>query len=83
MCEGIAVSGSGFGTSIFAPLIAYFAQTYGWRNSVLFLSAVVLNNALFGALFRPLKKVQPASSTEYSDACTCFADFDTLSSFLI
>lgn len=55
MTKGIAVAGSGFGTFIFAPLVAIFIQHLGWRNTLLVLSGIVLHCALFGALFRPLK----------------------------
>ncbi|XP_055304033.1 monocarboxylate transporter 12-like [Sitodiplosis mosellana] len=69
LATGIAVAGSGLGTSIFSPLIAFFAEAYGWRYSVLLLAAIVLNNAIFGALFRPLTaSSQQTAPTEYSDA---------------
>lgn len=67
---GIAVAGSGFGTSIFAPLITFFIDYYGWRGTLWVLSGIVLNCAIFGALFRPLTaathQIAPA---EQSDAC--------------
>lgn len=53
--KGIAVAGSGLGTFIFAPLVAFFIQKLGWRNTILVLSAIVLMCAAFGSLFRPLK----------------------------
>lgn len=68
---GIAVAGSGLGTFIFAPLIAYFIRERGWRDTLLVLSGIVLNCAAFGALFRPLtastRQIAPA---EQSDTCT-------------
>lgn len=68
---GIAVAGSGLGTFIFAPLIAFFIQEYGWRGTLLVLSGIVLNCAIFGALFRPLtastRQIAPA---EQSDTCS-------------
>ncbi|XP_031628934.1 monocarboxylate transporter 12-like [Contarinia nasturtii] len=63
---GIAVAGSGLGTFIFAPLVAIFIETLGWRKTLLVLSAIVLNCALFGALFRPPKS-RPANSIEQSN----------------
>lgn len=40
---------------------------------MLFLAGIVLNNALFGILFRPLKaSPQRTASIEYSDACACY-----------
>lgn len=49
------MSGSGLGTFILAPLVAHFNQEYGWRVTLLILSGVVLNCAIFGCLFRPLQ----------------------------
>lgn len=55
LATGIAVCGSGFGTFIFAPIISKLMEQYGWRGSLLILSAIVLKCVLFGALFRPLE----------------------------
>lgn len=46
---------------IFAPLIEYFIEVYGWRGTLYVLSGTVLICAIFGALFRPLKS--PAHET--------------------
>lgn len=51
---GIGVSGSGLGTFVFAPLVAFLNQEYGWRGTLMVLSGIVLNCAIFGGLFRPL-----------------------------
>lgn len=49
------MAGSGLGTFIFAPLVAYLIQKLGWRNTIWVLSAIILMCAAFGSLFRPLK----------------------------
>lgn len=46
--------GSGLGTFIFAPLIDFLIKELTWRGTLLVLSGIVLNCAIFGALFRPL-----------------------------
>lgn len=55
LATGIAVCGSGLGTFIFAPLTDTLIVNYGWRGTVLIISAIVLNCMIFGALFRPLE----------------------------
>lgn len=68
--SGIAVAGSGLGTFIFAPLIDYFIKEYGWRGTLLILSGIVLNCAIFGALFRPLTP-DAAQVVEVTEPTTC------------
>lgn len=70
LATGIAVCGSGFGTFIFAPLLDFFIKTYNWRGALLILAGIVLNCAIFGALFRPLKrKNRQLTITEEPDTC--------------
>ncbi|KAB7498184.1 Monocarboxylate transporter 5 [Armadillidium nasatum] len=52
---GIAVCGSGLGTFLFSPLNEYLIEIYGWKGALMILSAIILNCAVFGALFRPLE----------------------------
>ncbi|XP_031627807.1 monocarboxylate transporter 14-like [Contarinia nasturtii] len=54
IATGIAVAGSGLGTFVFAPLVEFLVQEYSWRKTLMVLSGIVLNCALFGGLFRPL-----------------------------
>lgn len=60
---GIAVAGSGLGTFIFAPLVAVLIEKLGWRYTLLVLSVIVLNCAVFGALFRPLAPIPRSLSS--------------------
>lgn len=53
LATGLSESGAGIGTLIFAPLLQFLITEYGWRGSLLLLSAIVLNIVLCGALFRP------------------------------
>lgn len=53
LATGLAECGAGIGTLIFAPLLQFLITEYGWRGSLLVLSAIVSNIVLCGALFRP------------------------------
>ncbi|GIX80701.1 monocarboxylate transporter 12 [Caerostris extrusa] len=53
---GIAVCGSGIGTSILAPLIEFLVKELGWRGAMLVTAGLVLSCTFFGAFFRPLQK---------------------------
>jgi len=59
---GISVCGSGVGCFVIAPLMTTLLQAYGWQGSFLISAGLMLNCAVCGALFRPLKshKVQTA-----------------------
>lgn len=67
--SGIAVAGSGLGTCIFAPLVAFLNKEYGWRGTLMVLSGIVLNCAIFGGLFRPLASFNKENQSN-SDACS-------------
>ena len=61
LATGIAVCGSGFGTSVFAPLTNYLIVNYKWQGALLVIAGIVFFCAVFGAMFRPLKA--PETST--------------------
>lgn len=54
LANGIANSGSGFGTFIYAPLSRLLLDEYSWRGGLLILAGIVFNCAVCAALFRPL-----------------------------
>lgn len=56
LASGIAESGAGLGTVIFAPITEFLISKYGWRGTVLILSGIVANIIVCGALYRPLKR---------------------------
>lgn len=64
LATGIAVCGSGLGTFIFSPLMDILIVDFGWRGSMLIISAVVLNCIIFGAMFRPLEYAAPKKERE-------------------
>ncbi|XP_055939891.1 monocarboxylate transporter 14-like [Argiope bruennichi] len=53
---GIAVCGSGIGTSILAPLVELLVKELGWRGAMVITAGLVLSCCFFGAFFRPLEK---------------------------
>ncbi|XP_065343615.1 monocarboxylate transporter 12-B [Cloeon dipterum] len=65
LATGIAVCGSGLGTFIYAPLIRYLIATLEWKMALLIVAISVLGCVFFGALFRPLEKINsPARQAE-------------------
>ncbi|XP_015439640.1 PREDICTED: uncharacterized protein LOC107194513 [Dufourea novaeangliae] len=55
MATGIAVCGSGIGAFLLAPISDVLVKQFGWRGALLFQAGMLLNCAVFGAMFRPLK----------------------------
>ncbi|XP_039289346.1 monocarboxylate transporter 2 isoform X2 [Nilaparvata lugens] len=55
LATGIAMCGSGIGTFVLAPFTTYLLQEIGWRGTMLIQAGLILNCAIFGLLFRPLK----------------------------
>lgn len=45
---------TGVGTFVFPPFIQYLINAYGWRMTILILTAVTMLCALFGSMFKPL-----------------------------
>ena len=54
LATGIAVCGSGIGTFVMAPVASFLLDTLTWRGTNAVLGALILNGAVFGALYRPL-----------------------------
>ena len=48
--------GSGIGTFIFAPLTEYLLSVYDWKGAMTVIAGLVLQGAVAGALFKPIKK---------------------------
>ncbi|XP_073345798.1 LOW QUALITY PROTEIN: monocarboxylate transporter 12-B-like [Pagrus major] len=55
LAYGIAMSGSGIGTFVLAPVVQLLIELYSWRGALLVLSAFVANLCVCGALLRPIK----------------------------
>ncbi|XP_063225635.1 monocarboxylate transporter 3 isoform X2 [Bacillus rossius redtenbacheri] len=64
IATGIAVCGSGIGTFMLAPVEGKLRDHYGWRGTILIQAGLVLNCAVFGCLFRPLRPVPVEAGPE-------------------
>uniref|UniRef100_A0A8B9F062 Monocarboxylate transporter 12 n=1 Tax=Amazona collaria TaxID=241587 RepID=A0A8B9F062_9PSIT len=54
LAYGIAMSGSGIGTFILAPVVQLLIEQFSWRGALLILGGFVLNLCVCGALMRPI-----------------------------
>lgn len=54
LAYGIAMSGSGIGTFVLAPLVQLLIEQYSWRGALLILGGFVSNLCVCGALLRPI-----------------------------
>ncbi|XP_019968240.1 monocarboxylate transporter 12-B [Paralichthys olivaceus] len=54
LAYGVAMSGSGIGTFVLAPVVQLLIELYSWRGALLVLSAFVANLCVCGALLRPI-----------------------------
>ena len=73
---GIAVTGSGVGMFVVAPLAQFMINNWGWRHSLRGLAIMVILGGSFAALFKsvPTKKVSESSSGSrkgYGSMITC------------
>lgn len=71
LAYGIAMSGSGIGTFVLAPVVQLLIELYSWRGALLVLSAFVANLCVCGALLRPVtireveEETQPAGEEKH------------------
>ncbi|XP_075071287.1 monocarboxylate transporter 12 [Mixophyes fleayi] len=54
LAYGIAMSGSGIGTFILAPVVQLLIEQFSWRGALLILGGFVANLCVCGALMRPI-----------------------------
>ncbi|XP_028651284.1 monocarboxylate transporter 12-B [Erpetoichthys calabaricus] len=54
LAYGIAMSGSGIGTFILAPVVQLLIEHYSWRGALFLLGGLVANLCVCGALMRPI-----------------------------
>lgn len=64
LAYGIAMSGSGIGTFVLAPVVQLLIELYSWRGALLVLSAFVANLCVCGALLRPIKPQEDEEQAE-------------------
>ncbi|XP_053391722.1 monocarboxylate transporter 12-like [Mercenaria mercenaria] len=70
LASGIAESGAGLGTVIFAPFTEFLVTNFGWRGTILILSGVVANIIVCGALYRPLDRRDKVVEIELIKQCS-------------
>lgn len=64
MAAGIASSGVGFGSFIFAPIINLLKENFGWSWTLMIIGASVLFGIPLGLLFKPIKDSISDKSTK-------------------
>ncbi|KAM8729851.1 monocarboxylate transporter 12-B-like isoform 2-T2 [Acanthopagrus schlegelii] len=64
LAYGIAMSGSGIGTFVLAPVVQLLIELYSWRGALLVLSAFVANLGVCGALLRPIRPQEDEEQVE-------------------
>uniref|UniRef100_A0A3P9KHG5 Major facilitator superfamily (MFS) profile domain-containing protein n=1 Tax=Oryzias latipes TaxID=8090 RepID=A0A3P9KHG5_ORYLA len=65
LAYGIAMSGSGIGTFVLAPVLQLLIELYSWRGALLIMSAVVANLCVCGALMRPITVQEQTEEATY------------------
>ncbi|ELW66693.1 Pantothenate kinase 1 [Tupaia chinensis] len=69
LAYGIAMSGSGIGTFILAPVVQLLIEQFSWRGALLILGGFVLNLCVCGALMRPITLKEDHPAAEQNHAC--------------
>jgi len=64
LATGISVTGSGIGTIIMGPITTKLINLIGWRGTLMVHAGIILNCAVFGSFYRPLKPVQVTVSND-------------------
>ena len=59
---GVSTLGSGLGTVIIAPLISLLLENYGYQGAMMITGALILNNCIASALYRPVEDNFPKKS---------------------
>ena len=55
LAMGLAAAGFGAGNFIFAPILRYFIECFGWRGAMVITSGICLNCCVLGALLMPVQ----------------------------
>ncbi|ELK00928.1 Monocarboxylate transporter 12 [Pteropus alecto] len=69
LAYGIAMSGSGIGTFILAPVVQLLIEQFSWRGALLILGGFVLNLCVCGALMRPITLKEDHTTAEQNHVC--------------
>lgn len=80
LAYGIAMSGSGIGTFVLAPVVQLLIEQFSWRGALLILGGFVLNLCVCGALMRPITLKEDHTTPEQNHVCrTQTRDFKRVS----
>jgi len=66
LATSIAVSGTGVGMIVFAPVVEHLLEVFGWRGTLLVEAGLLLNVCVFAFLYVP----PPVESTSASSQLT-------------
>lgn len=69
LAYGIAMSGSGIGTFILAPVVQFLIEQFSWRGALLILGGFVLHLCVCGALMRPITLKEDRTTPEQKHIC--------------
>lgn len=69
LAYGIAMSGSGIGTFILAPVVQLLIEQFSWRGALLILGGFVLNLCVCGALMRPVTLREDRTAPGQNHVC--------------
>ena len=75
LATGLAVSASGIGSALFAPVTEYLIMKFGWRNAMQAVSFILFASGLFGLSFKTFE-YDDASSDSGEDEYTSEDGFD-------
>lgn len=59
LAYGLAMSGSGIGTFVLAPVVQLLIDRYSWRGALLILGGLVSHLCVCAALLKPVEKQEP------------------------
>lgn len=62
LAAGIASAGISIGSLSSGPIMQLLTKHYGWRGTLLIMSAITLNSCAFGILYRPARACRAATT---------------------
>jgi len=75
LATGMAVCGTGVGTIVFAPLVEFLSELYGWRGTLLIEAALLLNCCVCAGFYQTpsaMSSIPRSSGAELLDAVRHF-----------
>uniref|UniRef100_W5KUL6 Solute carrier family 16 member 12 n=1 Tax=Astyanax mexicanus TaxID=7994 RepID=W5KUL6_ASTMX len=78
LAYGIAMSGSGIGTFVLAPVVQLLIELYSWRGALLILGGFASHLCVCGALMRPLNRHRQNQDGEGREEEYCCKEYSFL-----